>query len=245
MADGGWIGAERGKSLDALSGHLPTGIAWIAWRIPGKVAYRLCSALMRAYDDAWAYLYKLALELDPRTTEDLIEEWERAVGLPDACLPKTATLEGRRANVMFRLAKRRWTTAQDWIDLAALYGLRIEVTPGWLVQKPALYAAEYPKRYDIFPKLGRFRVYIDVFGLDIRGYAYGSATGGPGYGIAGVPYGMRIDGLDAFRCIIERVKPANVVVIWNANPLRNGCYAATFSEEFSDTFCGIVADEGL
>jgi hypothetical protein len=239
----GWIAPAAGKSLDALQRHLPIGVAWLAFRMPGKVAYLLIKALARAFDDAWDFLCKVAAELDPRTTTELVGEWERAVGLPDACLPKATTIEERRAQIMFRLAKRRWTTAQDWHDLAELYGLEIEITPGWLVQKPALYGFEYPRRYDVFPKLGRFRVYIDLIGIEANGYPYGAAGGAPGYGTTGVPYGLQLQGFDAFRCIIERVSPANVVVIWNDNPLRNGCYDGSFSEEFAAAFCGIIATE--
>lgn len=231
----GWISPTIGKAISLLQSHLPTGPAWLAFRLPDKNASKLMTALARAYDDALQFMCRIEAELDPRTTEELITEWETAVGLPDPCLPKATTLEERRFWVIFRLTKRRWSTAQDWIDLAALYGLDISVTPGWLVQKPALYAAEYPKRYDLFPKLGRFRVYIDVFGIDVRGYSYGSASGGPGYP---VPYGVNVPALTAFQCMIDRVRPANVVVIWNDNPLINWCYAQTFEETFSDTFCG-------
>lgn len=238
----GWIAPAAGKALDALHRHLPLGVAWLAFRIPGKVAYLLVKALARALDDAWEAICRLSTELDPRTTTELLPEWEAALSLPDACLPPATSLDERRARLMFRLEKRRWSTAQDWRDLAALYGLEIEITPGWLVQKPALYAMEYPRRYDLFPKLGRFRVYIDLIGVEARGYPYGGATGAAGYGTDGVPYGLDLEGYEAFRCIIERVKPANVVVIWNDNPLRNGCYSESFSEEFSIEFCGIVAN---
>ncbi len=201
-----------GREQETLERHLPGGIAWDAWRTPGKVAYRLMQALAKPFADASAALCRLVLELSPYTTDELLPEWERALSLPDACLPPVTTLDERRARLVFRLQRRRWTTVQDWYDLATLFGLRVRITPGWLVQKPALYAFTYPKRYDIFPKLGRFRVYINVDGFRPGGYPYGDGTAGPGYPI---PYGDATDS-DRFRCIIERVRPANVVVVWNA-----------------------------
>lgn len=41
-------------------------------------------------------------EIDPRTTTELIAEWERVTGLPD-CQPIGPTLGARRANVVHRL----------------------------------------------------------------------------------------------------------------------------------------------
>lgn len=231
--------APTGRAMEVLLRHLPTGLLWDAYRTPGTNAYRLWSALSRAFDDLSASLCELVRELNPFTTERMITDWERAVGLPDVCLPEATTLDERRAWVVWRLAKRRWTTREEWHELAALFGLTIRITPGWHVQKPALYAAEYPKRYDLFPKLGRFRVYIDVVGANVGGYDYGIR--GRGYPI---PYGIDLAGLDAFKCIIDRVRPANVIVIWNDNPLFNGCLAETFSEEFSDTFCGVAIGDG-
>ena len=210
-----WL-EPKGDAADTLARHFSLGHAWQAFRTPGKTARKLLEGYAEAYEDMTRALCRLAGEIDPRTTTDLIAEWEAALSLPDACLPSADTIEKRRERILFRLSKRRWTTAQDWHDLAALFGLEIRITPGWLVQKPALYAHQYPKRYDLFPKLGRFRVYIDVLNVDFGGYNYGEADRGPGYP---VPYGGGSAEYDLFKCMIERVKPANVVVIWDAVPV--------------------------
>ncbi len=217
----GWISQAAGRAVDILLRHLPMGSAWITWRMPGKTAYRMILALADTYDRATSALCRLAEELDPRTTIDMIPEWETALGLPDTCLPSAATLAERRGLVILRLSHRRWTTASDWHQLAALFGLEIVITPGWWVQKPALYPNCYPKRYDLFPKLGRFRVYIDFKNVDFGGYDYGVDGRGPGYP---VPYGMsQSNEMNAFMCLIDRIRPANVIVIWNERPSRYAC----------------------
>ena len=201
--------APKGLSFETLLAHLPRGVAWLAARIPGKNLYKLWQAYADAYEDAIETMCKLPTELDPYSTTELITEWETAVGLPDACLPAATTIEERRDYVVFRLSKRRWTTAQDWKDLAALFGLTITVTPGWLVQKPSLYPSCYPVYYRYLERLGRFHVYIDVAG----------GCGGDGY-IYDYPMAYPTTGENCalFMCIINRVKPANVVVIWNNTP---------------------------
>lgn len=225
----------KGLSRRVLEAHLPLGVAWESFRLMGKVAYRLLGSIANSYEDAWVALCRLATEIDPRTTTELIGEWERAVGLPDACLPSSGTIDERRQWVMWRLSKRRWTTAQDWKDLALLFGVRIAVVPGWIVQKPALYACTYPKRYDHFPKLGRFRVYVDVVNTSFGGYDYGAADRGDGYP---VPYGATSDATQRIMCILDRVRPANVVIVWNTFPDVSDCYGhETFEATFGSEFC--------
>lgn len=238
-----WLEPKQ-RSLEVLWAHLPLGIAWDAFRTAGKNAYGLLSALAESFEDAWETMCFLAAQLDPRTTEQLIGEWEAAVSLPDPCLPTYSTLQERRDWVMWRLNKVRWNTAQDWIDLGKLFGLEIEVTPGWLVQKRSLFRVEsdgttvfpeFPWRFDDFPKLGRFRVYVDVIGIVWDGFEYGAPpntdSGFP------IPFDDGPEIYQDYKCLIERVKPANVVIIWNDNPLRNGCYAETFADNFGEMFC--------
>lgn len=232
----GWMIAK--DAYPALIAHTPSGWAWSGFRVPGKTAYKFWQGIAKSLTAAWVALCDMAAEVDYRTGTQFLGEWEDALGLPDRCLPtQSGSDSDRRKWIKFRLDKRRWTTAQDWVDLAALYGLDIVVTPGWNVQEPALYAMNYPLRYDLFPKLGRFRVYINISGFNAGGYNYGDPSRGDGYP---VPYGVSTEAFSEFQCIIERIKPANVIVIWN-HPLEaspyNLCVTENFSYEFSTEFC--------
>lgn len=241
-----WLTA-RGKAVFGLLRHTPLGPAWLAFRTPGKTFARIWQSLARSLDDIDVAMCRLAQELDPRSTQELIGEWETAVGLPDLCLPTAATLDERRAWVLWRLAKRRWTTAQDWMDLAALFGMEIAVTPGWYVQRPALFGDltppfaefEFPLRFDLFPKLGRFRVYIDVVNVSYAGFEYGSLGANADVGFP-IPFGAQDERFDLLKCIIDRVRPANVVVIWNEYPEvgPTACTRRTFDPAvFGTPFC--------
>ncbi len=226
----------RGDSRITLLRHTPLGVAWDAFRYPGKVAYKLWQAFASMFDDMSAALCRAHTEIDPRTTTELIGEWETALSLPHPCLPITGTIAERRDQILFRLDKKRWTTAQDWKDLAAFYGLEISVTPGWLYQKPALYPHSYRKRYDLFPKLGRFRVYVDVRNADFGGYPY-DGTSKPDHKYP-IPYGTSDARLTAFMCMIDRVRPANSIVLWNQYIEIPGlCIHDTFEDTFDETFC--------
>lgn len=236
----GWLIAR--EAYPNLLAHTPLGWAWSGFRIAGKTAYKFWRAVSKSLNDAWTALSDMEQEVDYRRGTQFFGEWENALSLPDPCLPKTKTAADRRRQIAFRLNKKRWSTAQDWKDLAALFGLTIDVTPGWLVQKTSLFWVgpdsdeqhpQFPIPFWDFPKLGRFRVYVDVLGYDFWGFEYGEGAT-PGFPI---PFGQVDELLEDFKCLIERVKPANVIIIWNDNPLRNGCYGETFEETFNETFC--------
>lgn len=235
-----------GHGLANLQSHLPRGMWWDAYRIAGKRAYRLFAAFGRLFDGMSAAICHLVKELNPFTTEQMISEWERALGLPDACLPKATTLEERRAWVIWRLAKRRWTTAAEWKEMAALFGFDIAITPGWYVQRPALFgdstggfaSFEFPLSFDIFPKLGRFRVYIDVYGVDFAGFEYGAPGTNASVGFP-IPFGDTDERLDQLKCMLDRIRPANVVIIWNEFPATDAmaCTRRVFDDVFAAPFC--------
>jgi len=78
------------------------------------LAERLSAAELRALD--------LLAELDPRSTTELIDDWERLLGLPDPCTPPVVTLQERRARVVQRLTVQPNPRAQYLIDLAVALG---------------------------------------------------------------------------------------------------------------------------
>lgn len=230
-----WLEKASGLSITALLAHLPSGVAWLAFRVFGKVSNRLFTAWSREYEAAWNSLHALSRELDYRTTEQMVSEWEAALGLPDPCLPSATTLEDRKKWIRFRLDKKRWSTLDDWYELAEIYGVRVRITPGFIVQKPSLIASIFPIQLNLFPKLGRFRIYIDLLDEKFGGFPYDGATleehKFP------IPFGGKSDFARQFRCMIERVAPANVLIIWNEFPIvpPNG-NTVTFSADFEEDF---------
>lgn len=229
-----WLRPEN-KSLSTILKHFPLGIAWIAWRDTAKIAGKFIKAISCAYEDAWAFLDKTADEIDYRSGGQLLTEWEKGLGLPDRCLPSAGAIEDRRKWVAFRLNKKRWNTLKDWQDLATLFGVNVRITPGYLVQKPSLFKQVVPVPVRKLPKLGRFRIYIDIEDAVFGGFPYdGSRV--PGHKFP-VPFGEAPGEFQAFRCFIERIKPANVLIVWNEFPAipPNG-NQLTFSPEFEEEY---------
>lgn len=84
------MGVTNDDYIRLLSALLPPGPAWSA---SDPAIAGAAQSLTRVHQRADA----LMRELDPRTTTELINRWERLCGLPDECIPAgTQTLRQRQ-----------------------------------------------------------------------------------------------------------------------------------------------------
>lgn len=87
---------------------LPQGPAWP--QEDGDLAVRVLEALAKSYLSVHNDVDQIPEEADPRTTTLLLDDWERAFGLPDPCLTAPVSIADRRA----RLAQKvSWTGGQS------------------------------------------------------------------------------------------------------------------------------------
>jgi len=70
----------------------------------------------------------LVTESDPRSTTELLAEWERVAGLPDACATDAHTIDMRRAALHARVAGIGGQSRQYYVDLAARLGYAVTIT---------------------------------------------------------------------------------------------------------------------
>jgi uncharacterized protein YmfQ (DUF2313 family) len=84
---------------------MPRGQAWT--RSVFSVFHALAEAVAVEFGRIQARADGLLDEMDPRSTTELIADWERITGLPDPCAVAAPTsLDGRRAAVTARLVAR-------------------------------------------------------------------------------------------------------------------------------------------
>jgi uncharacterized protein YmfQ (DUF2313 family) len=67
-------------------------------------------------------------ELNPRTTDGLLADWEAEYGLPDPCVPGFQSPEQRRDALNSRITEEGSLSRQKYIDLAAAAGFPITIT---------------------------------------------------------------------------------------------------------------------
>lgn len=112
--------------LAELQALLPLGSAWPRERDATLTLTLL--ALAEEFVRVDARAEQLIEEADPRTTLELLPEWERAAGLPDPCVAVDQITAQRRLGLVARLTARGGQSPQFYIELAAALGYEIAIT---------------------------------------------------------------------------------------------------------------------
>lgn len=115
--------AEFRAALQAL---LPRGAAWprhedaVLTRFLGGLASRQAALHARIGDLSERESY-------PPIASEMLEDWERALGLPDECSAGLTLIEQRRAAVVARLTERLAPTPATIEAVSLAYGVRVSV----------------------------------------------------------------------------------------------------------------------
>lgn len=117
---------DRDQVLSGLLADLPTGWAWR--RRPDSVLARLLAPLTAELAGLEASMERLLAEADPRSTDLLLAEWERAFGLPDECSGEMTLLAARRAALLARITEHSSPTPAALIALAGAFGVEAGIT---------------------------------------------------------------------------------------------------------------------
>ncbi len=179
----------------ALAAYLPNGRMFEAKLLDGSNLNQLLRGLSGELRAVEGYVLELEREYFPDETELFISEWERAVGIPDACFPGTGTVAERRAHVLVKLAASGVQTAADFVALGALFGKVINVIP--------LSSLAFPP-YDVpfFATGADSRYVIIIEGENL-------VSGLPPYD---VPFDV-VAGEDILACVLEQLKPDNTKLL--------------------------------
>lgn len=113
--------ARAGRAL------FPRGLAWSD--AIGSNLRNLLDGEGRAWARIDGRIADLQAEADPATTTELVEDWERLLGLPDPCPIISTTLQLRRAAILAKLTSDRGLSVGAFIDLAESLGwLAVDIT---------------------------------------------------------------------------------------------------------------------
>lgn len=120
--------AERNTSdyQQLLFALLPQGAVWP--RDPDSTLGRTLAALAEELARVDARALDLLDEADPRTAYELLPDWEKTCGLPDACAGLGASLQERRAAVVARVTHRGGQSPAYFQGLAASLGYAATVS---------------------------------------------------------------------------------------------------------------------
>lgn len=179
-----------------LKGDTPQGRAWPTEdEATVNLLLRAIAEELARLDGQVDYLLD---EIDPVTTQDMLGDWERILGLPDACVEEGQSLQDRKAAVLAKLTNQGAQTPQFYIDLAARYGYTITIT-----EFQPFVCGESRCGEPLTIESIRFYWQVSTALDTIKYFRTGAST-------AGDP--LRDWGNDVLECVINKLKPAHTIV---------------------------------
>ena len=117
------MAVKRTNQADCLEHHqnlLPHGNAWPRDEDAVLTKFLKAKATMQATTHNRAV--DVLDEADPRTASEMFEDWERVLGLPDACVNAEQTIDERRAAILTKLNARGGQTPAYYSTLLTVAG---------------------------------------------------------------------------------------------------------------------------
>lgn len=193
------IGCEKTDAdyLEQAQALLPTGPAWS--RDGSAKLTGLFGAIAVEFNRIDKRDCDLLREMIPVTTNEMLADWERVVGLPDDCTGPADSVAARRNAVVSKLRSTGGASPGYFIDLAASVGYSITITEfrphraGWV--NPGTYTdAEWAYTWRV--------------NAGTTTYRYFRA------GLARAGERLRTWGNDQLECILTKHKPAHTRLIF-------------------------------
>lgn len=188
---------EYKEQMQAL---LPPGLLWDSLRAPGSLADELLAALAEEFARIDGRAADVLDEADPRTTIELLEEWETWAGLPDICTGTLDTLQERRAALLQHLTSVGGQSRAYFIEVAARLGYTVTIT-------------EYSARQYGDPLGESYGDWEWNFVWQVNAPATTIINRQHGVSGMGEPY--RTWGNTRMECAISKLKPAHTHVIFS------------------------------
>ncbi|MBI0530103.1 YmfQ family protein [Sphingomonas sp. TX0522] len=182
---------------DQLAQLLPLGRAWT--RAADSVMGRLLAALADELARVDGRAADLLDEADPRTTLELLADWERVAGLPDNCTGTSGTVGERRIALLSKLTQIGGQSIPAMTMLAARLGYVVEI--GEFAPAAVGFDAGDELTGDAWAHAWLVEVLIDEesYLANYAEFVAGSAAGDP----------LRSVGALDLECVLNRVKPAH------------------------------------
>lgn len=191
------MGLDSSDYQTLLLNLLPPGPAWPR---DDSQSSRWADGLSQELARLDARADVLVEEADPRTTSELLADWERVAGLPDCCAPLDQVLtEGqRRALLVHRLTETGGQSREYYIQLAAYYGYNIGI------QEIAPHTCNSDCQYPVYGQEWQF-VWKVFAGSTTITYFNANSSGIEPIAKWGDPF---------LECLLNSVKPAHTVIIF-------------------------------
>lgn len=184
---------------DSLARYLPGGPLFASRYKEGSNFRNLLKGLSQELFTSNGLIKEYCEQILPDETVKFVDEWESALGIPDDCFPGTGDLDERRLHVLIKLASLGIQTRQDFIDLAALFGVEITVENG---SQHGTFPMVFPILFFNSSKDARFTIIITFMLLEGDRFPYTFP----------ILFGNNL--LFILECLFSKLKPANCDLIF-------------------------------
>lgn len=185
---------------NSLAAYMPDGQMFAAKSIHSSNFRALLRGFAGELFTAQGYLVSLDQELIPDNTVLFLSEWEKALGIPDDCFKGTGDNNERRRDILVKLASLGVQTNEDFVQLAAVFGVDVTISP---LSEEILPPYDVPFNPSALPD-ARFILVVEGDNL---------VTGFPPYN---VPFNLE-SGESILECLFKKLDPANCRVIFRNN----------------------------
>jgi uncharacterized protein YmfQ (DUF2313 family) len=213
---------------------LPRGPAWS--RDPGSTLMRAVIGLAQY----WGFVDSRAADLletesDPRTTWELLPDWERAWGLPDPCVAEPVSPDDRRSALVANMTMLGGQSRAFFYGIADQLGYHITITEyspyicgiSRAGDTRGLDPDHQPNayRWHLGPGEMRYAWSIHVDALRLTYFRTGQS-------MCGVDRLLRIGIATDLECIFRRWKPAHTDIIFDYSPFVALDYTELFNTQY-------------
>jgi len=184
---------------NSLAAYLPGGILFASKSVANSNFRKLLRGMAGELFRANGLLKEYSEEIIPDETVKFIDEWESTLGIPDECFTGTGTIDNRRRDVLTKLAALGIQTKQDFIDVAAIFGITVDVISGGGV---GIFPVQFPFILFNSSKEARFTIIITFTVPEASKFPYT------------FPLPFSNNEIAVLECLFNKLKPANCKVIF-------------------------------
>lgn len=197
--------SNQAAYLHHFKSLLPTGPAFAQQKDTALEA--ILSVFAAEFNKIDARSQILIQESDPRTTLEMLEDWERAAGLPDPCVGADATFQERRDSLVQRITSRGGQSKDFFISVAEKMGYEISIQEHrpFICSKSRCGTAETGTVTD--DEIIRFHWTINITNARLTNFRTGVSRCGESLG--------KFSRAEDLECIFSRIKPAHTVMHFN------------------------------
>lgn len=214
---------------------MPVGQSWPV-NNPESVMYRVLTGLAEYWgfvDGRAADL--LEIESDPRTTYELLTDWERNWGLPEPCWPPATTLSERRKMLVFKMTLLGAQSRQWFYDTAEWLGYTIRITEyapymcgvSMVGDTRGIFNEGDPDHYrwQLGPPEMRFYWTVHVDALKLLKFYVSESQ-------CGIDRLLTIRHAEDLECVLNEWKPAHTQIIFDYSPFVALQYDQTYNSQY-------------